>query len=128
MEKEIRLQAGSDERSKVELIAWLTCNGIVVLLQGGEEPHVGAVVLTVPRPSLTGEEKTSCNSWVAPVSGHKDDEIAKPAAEMIASATGKVTVVVAGIHIHAAKTEEIARFLTNCNRLVQKFIKTITMS
>ena len=98
------------------------------MLQGGEEPHVGAVVLTVPRPSLTGEEKTSCNSWVAPVSGHKDDEIAKPAAEMIASATGKVTVVAAGIHIHAAKTEEISQIITNCKQLVQKFIETIMIS
>ena len=128
MKDEIRLSAGSDERSRIELLAWLTGDGIVVFLRGGERPHVGAVVMAVPRPSLSDEGQESCNSWVLPVLGHKDDEVAKPAAETIAIATGKVTVVVAGIHIHAAKTEEISQIITNCKQLVQKFIETIMIS
>ena len=128
MDDEIRLCIDSHKKSKVELVAHLTGNGIVVLLLGGEKPHVGAAVITAPRPSLSGESKTSCNSWIVPILGHKDDEVAKPAAEAIATATGQVTVVVAGLHVRDAEIQDISQIIVNCDQLVQEFIKRINRS
>lgn len=120
--KEIRLFAGTSERNKVELFARLSPEAIIVLLQGGEKPHIGAVVLTIPHSCSADGKMFSCNSWTVPVLTHKDDEIAKPCAEKIAGITGKATVVIAGIHVQDARPEEISLFINNCNLLVQKLL------
>lgn len=121
---EIRLHAGAD-RTRVELFARLVNDSIVVILQGGEVPHVGAVVLTIPRPSLEDENQISHNSWIMPVLGHKDDEIARVCAEKITRSTGKTTVVIAGIHIHDARSEEIYHVIELCDQLVQQLLDKI---
>lgn len=90
---------------------------------GGEQPHVGAVVLSVPRPSLAEPLKTSCNSIVVPVLGHKDDEIAKPIAEEIAKKYSKTVALVAGVHIDKACPADIRKLVGNCRKAVQIFLK-----
>ena len=91
----------------VSLTATLTGDGIIIQLFGGEKPHVGAVVIGLPRPSLADPAQISCNSVVVPLLGHKDDEVAKPVAERIARLTGEPTVVIAGLHIEHAMASEI---------------------
>lgn len=50
---------------------------------GGDTPHVGSVVMSVARPSLTGEG-TGVTSSVLTGVGHKDDVVAKIFAETVA--------------------------------------------
>jgi hypothetical protein len=48
---------------------------VVVVLGGGERPHIGALAVAIPRPSLADPEQTSSTSSVITLLGHKDDEL-----------------------------------------------------
>jgi hypothetical protein len=110
-------------RYNVTLTFTITGNGFIGHLLGGEQPHIGAVVLSVPRPSLTEPAKTSCNSIVIPVLGHKDDEIAKPVAEEIAKKYNTTVALVAGIHVDKACPADIKELVGNCREAVQIFLE-----
>lgn len=107
----------------MELELTITGDGIMGHLIGGEKPHLGAVVLCVPRPSLSNEEKRGSNSWVIPLLGHKDDEVTKPVAELIAISTGQPVSLAAGIHIDQATGDDIKHLIENCNLAAQKFLE-----
>jgi len=93
--------------------AWDTSNGVVGCITGGESPHVGGVVLAVPRASLTGEG-VSCDCWLSPVPGHKDLDIAVPIAKLICISMGVPVTITAGIHIDGATGDDIAEISINC--------------
>ncbi len=109
-------------RCRVELSATVTGQGISALLTGGELPHVGGVVMCVPRPSLTGEG-TGCDTYILPAPGHKDTVAAQPVAEMICRRIGQVTVVVSGIHIEAALPHELACLMQNCEEVGRQLVE-----
>lgn len=111
MPEEIRITFG-DERYKITISAVLTSDGISATITGGEKPHVGGAAVSTPRKSLAGD-RISCDTWVCPVPGHKDTEVAVPIAEMICRETGQPVVVVAGIHIDRAEEREIAILVDN---------------
>jgi len=106
-------------RYRVALSASLTGRGLNILLTGGESPHIGAVVMCIPRQSGTGNGLTA-DTWVVPVPGHKDFHLAKSIGEMISRVTGEVTVVAAGIHIDDAKAWEIDLITQNCTTAGQR--------
>ena len=112
-----------DNPCQVVLTVSLTEDGIVAQLYGGHRPHVGAVALSLPRPSLAQKETLSCNTSVLPLLGHKDDEIAKPIAEQIAKAFNQPTVVVAGLHVDNATTAIIETLLANSHAAAGLLIK-----
>ncbi len=91
----------------VTITATLTGEGIICQLLGGEKPHVGAVAVGLPRPSLKDPAQMSCNCIVIPLLGHKDDELAKPVAERVARLCGQPAVVVAGVHVDHATVSDI---------------------
>lgn len=101
-------------RYRIDLLVSVTGDGLVVQLFGGEKTHVGAVAISLPRPSLYDPAKISCNTTVIPLLGHKDDEVAKPVAEEIAVVCGRPVVVAAGIHVDHAGPEEIEILVENC--------------
>lgn len=98
--------------------------GMTAILTGGEKTHVGAVVLAIPRGSLTGEGG-SCDCYVLPVPGHKDDIVARKAAEALCVALGAPICVSAGIHIDHAETEEIKVLSKNCEAVTAKAVRMI---
>lgn len=71
----------------------------VLLLSGGDKPHIGCTVLAIPRPSLTGSGRGSSTASVLNVTGHKDDEICRWLAETMASAKGVTVVCSGGFHV-----------------------------
>lgn len=95
-----------------------------VILTGGEQPHIGAVVLAVPRPSLRGGER-SCDCWVTPVSAHKDHLVAQSAAEKLCPALNGVVSVSAGIHSDRASEEELQTICRNCASTVEMALSAI---
>jgi len=118
---EQRFFTAGEGRYRVELLVTVTKDGLVAQLFGGERPHVGAVAISLPRPGLSDNTRISCNTTVVPLLGHKDDEVARPAAEEIAVAFGKPVVVVAGIHVDNAGPEDIKRLVKNCFSAVRIF-------
>ncbi|MHB1043049.1 MAG: prenylated flavin chaperone LpdD [Eubacteriales bacterium] len=122
MLKQMSFEAG-EGKFKINLIATVTDDGFVVQLLGGDRPHVGAVALSVPRPSLSDPARTSCNTSVLPLTGHKDDEVAKPVAEEITKACGRPVVVIAGIHIDRAGAADIKQLVDNCFDMARQLIR-----
>lgn len=84
-------------------------NDLMVAIYGGTTPHIGAVAIAIPRPSLRDPNSTSATSSVFTLTGHKDDVIARREAEELASCLNCVVVVVAGFHIDQATDRDIQR-------------------
>lgn len=111
--KHYQIESGAGKH-KVWLFATVTSDGILSSLVGGEKPHLGGVVMSVPRPSLANPEVVSCTSSIIPLVGHKDDEAARPLAEMLARETGRPVSVAAGLHIDHATASDLDQLMKNC--------------
>ncbi len=109
--KEVKVTYG-DGRYRIEISSVITADGISITVTGGEKPHIGGVALSVPRRSL-GSDKVSSDTWVMPVPGHKDTEVAVPVAEMVSRKVGRTVAVAAGIHIDRAEEREIRTLVEN---------------
>ncbi len=112
-------------RHRVWGAAFLSHGGLVVTLVGGEVPHVGAVAVSIPRPSLSNARMRSATTSVLAIPGHKEDELARPLAAELACALGRTTVVVAGIHIRRARQEDIERVVGNAGRALEAIIAKV---
>lgn len=108
----VTAEAGAG-RHRVEGCAVATGAGVVLTLTGGDRPHVGAVALGIPRPSQRDPARTSASSSVLTITGHRDDELAKPLADLAASRLGQVAVVVVGVHVEGAGAGDIALLAEN---------------
>jgi len=108
MEKPATYSAGFGEgRYRVEAVVIPCGRDLAITVVGGTEPHIGAAVLAVPRPSLADAARSSASASVLCVTGHKDDELARKAAVSLASALGCIVTVSAGIHVDNASPEDI---------------------
>jgi hypothetical protein len=96
---------------------------VLVAIWGGEKPHIGAVAVAQPRPSLKDPELTSSSASVICLVGHKEDELAKAAAEILAAALKTQVVVTAGIHWDNLASKAIQRIVRNCEILVDKILQ-----
>lgn len=98
--------------------------GAVVAIFGGEKPHIGSVVLALPRPSLQkGKREWSTTSSVLNLVGHQDEVIARDAAEVIARQLNCTVTVTAGVHIQAAREEELEILIDNARSLVDLLLE-----
>lgn len=88
------------ERGSYNLEAFVKSIGqdFLIAVWGGERPHIGAVAVSQPRPSLRDERVTSATASVFCFLGHKEDVIAKDTAEKIASSLNVNVTVTVGIH------------------------------
>ena len=112
-------------RHRVWGAAFVSQEGLVVTLVGGDVPHVGAVAVSIPRPSLRNARRRSATTSVLAIPGHKEDELARPIAAELARALGRTTVVVAGIHIKRARQEDIERVVGNAGRALEAIIARV---
>ena len=96
---------------------------LLVAVWGGTHPHIGAVALALPRPSLRDKKKTSATSSVLTLLGHKEDVTAKTVSEALAAALKKNVVVTVGIHWDNLKPEEIELIIRLTDRLTKKIIE-----
>ena len=96
---------------------------LLVAIWGGDKPHIGAVAVAQPRPSLKDPAVTSSSSSVICLVGHKEDELAKAAAEILAAALKTQVVVTAGIHWDNLSPEAIQRVVRNSEFLVDMILE-----
>jgi hypothetical protein len=112
--------SAGEGRHRVCLALWNTGNGWIGSVTGGDAPHVGGVVLAVPRPSLTGGGQ-SCDLWAIPVPGHLDHEVASSMARELCVRLGAAVSLTAGIHIEQASPEDIRQIRENCATALDQF-------
>lgn len=112
-------------KHKITLRMCNTKDGWVGYLSGGQLPHVGGVVLAVPKLSETARSNR-CNAWVVPVPDHKDVEVALPLAIRICETLNEVVSLTAGIHIDNATNDDIRVLVSNCHLAGDKFLEIVT--
>ncbi len=110
-------------RCFVELLIVLTHDGLVGFASDKERSHVGAMSMSVPRPSLEEDNRQSCDSYVIPRSAHKDHIVAQEMSETLTRDLGIPAVIVAGIHIEDAKADEIQEIQAHCRQLVDAVLQ-----
>lgn len=110
---------------RIVCTAMLAGEDVTVLIQGGERPHVGAVAMAVPRPSLNDPARTSATASVLAVTGHKDDELARAVSLHLAAELSCVVVVVAGVHIDGADEGDIEEIVTNTRQAAHLLVGAI---
>jgi len=80
---------------------------LLVSIWGGTRPHIGAVGVAIPRPSLRDPKKWSATSSNFTFIGHKEDALVKGISEKLATELKRNVVVVAGIHWDDLTSQEI---------------------
>ncbi|MBW2311008.1 MAG: hypothetical protein JRF35_08035 [Deltaproteobacteria bacterium] len=100
---------------------------LLVAIWGGDRPHIGAVAIAQPRPSLKDRTEISATASVFCYVGHKDDVVAKEAAERISSALNTNVVVAAGIHWDDIDEAGINAIIENSRHLVEMIIERVPM-
>jgi hypothetical protein len=122
--KQIEVSSG---KHRFHIVAKLLFVGedLVVSIWGGNKPHVGAVAMAVPRPSLRNPDITSSTSSVLTRVGHKEDDIVKRVSERLSAELGRHVVVTAGIHWDAILDDEIDIIRSACDELTDKLIDKV---
>jgi hypothetical protein len=99
---------------------------LLIAIWGGDRPHIGAVAVAQPRPSLKDERIVSATASVFCYPGHKDDIVAKEAAERISSALNTNVTVAAGIHWDNIDEAGITCVMENSRELVEMIIERMS--
>jgi hypothetical protein len=84
-------------------------NDILFILGGGEQPHIGSVVICEPDK----------NPQVIQLEGHYDDVVLKPIAEAACKKYKTKVVAVGGVHVDNATKQEIGKLVENCKELIK---------
>ncbi len=109
----------------LEAYARFIGNSLLVAVWGGERPHIGAVSVAQPRPSLKDPTLTSATSSVICLLGHKEDDLAKTVSDILASVLNTDVVVTAGIHWDNLDEKGIAQVTQNAEILVDLILGRI---
>ena len=98
-----------EERYKVSLEKKELDGDIVLILGGGDQSHIGGVVICEP-----GKEPN-----VIRLENHYDYQVLTPIAEETCKKYNKTVVAIGGIHIDNATKEEIQIIVNNCKELIK---------
>jgi IMP cyclohydrolase len=114
------------DKIKVNLKALKVGNDLCVIIAGGDSPHIGAVTLSCPRPSLADHNKISATTSSLAILGHKDDEAARYVSQTLASSLNKNVVVSCGIHVDNITDAGIQTVMRILKELVETLVAKIS--
>lgn len=97
----------SKGRFKIHTLVQEIGQDFLVSIWGGTRPHIGAIGMAIPRPSLKDPKKWSATSSNFTFVGHKEDALVKTISEKLASRLRKNVVVTAGVHWEDMTSGEI---------------------
>lgn len=83
-------------------------------------PHLGAVSMGVPRPSLTGDGSVSATVSTWSREGHKDAAISALFAERLAVEMECCVSASAGVHVENASKKDISEIMRTAKKLCQQ--------
>jgi hypothetical protein len=118
----------SKGRFKIQGVVQEVGQDILVSIWGGTRPHIGAVGIAIPRPSLKNTKKWSATSSNFTFIGHKEDTLVKNISEKLAAQLRRNVVVTAGVHWDRITPEGIKtiQHLTQklSDQILKKFVPT----
>lgn len=92
-----------------------------ICVWGGDTPHVGSVVMSTARPSLTGNGVGVTSSVLNGI-GHKDEYVARKFAEAAAEKFVCTAVCSCGIHIDGITQAQLQEVSVVCDKLLKQVI------
>lgn len=92
-----------------------------ICIWGGDTPHVGSVVMSTARPSLTGSGVGVTSSVLNGI-GHKDEYVARKFAEATAEKFVCTAVCSCGIHIDGITQAQLQEVSVVCDKLLKQVI------
>ena len=98
---------------------------ILVSIWGGTRPHIGAVGIAIPRPSLKNQKKWSATSSTFTFVGHKEDTLVKVISEKLAARLRRNVVVTAGLHWDGVTSNEIKTIQNLTKKLSDRIVKRL---
>ena len=98
---------------------------ILVSIWGGTRPHIGAVGIAVPRPSLRDPKKWSATSSNFTFVGHKEDAPVKKMSEELSARLERNVVVTAGVHWEDITPREIRSVEILLRKLSAQILKRL---
>jgi gallate decarboxylase subunit D len=98
---------------------------ILVSIWGGTQPHIGAVGMAIPRPSLKNPKKWSATSSNFTFVGHKEDTLVKNISEKLAAQLKRNVVVTAGVHWDGMTSKEIKTIRNLAQKISDRILKKI---
>ena len=118
----------SKGRFKIQALVQKVGQDILVSMWGGTLPHIGAVGMATPRPSLRDPKKMSATSSTFTYVGHKEDAVVKRISELLASRLKTKVVVSAGIHWDDLTSGEIRTIARLTQKLSVQILETLETS
>ncbi len=97
-----------------------------ISIYGGDIPHIGAIALGIPRPSLENNNKISSSVSVLTITGHKEDIIVQKVAKVLSSTLNSTVVISCGIHIDNITFNDIGNLNSLIDNLVDELISKIS--
>lgn len=92
-----------------------------ICVWGGDTPHVGSVVMSTARPSLTGSGVGVTSSVLNGI-GHKDEYVARKFAEAAAEKFVCTAVCSCGFHIDGITPAQLQEVSAVCDKLLKQVI------
>ena len=108
---------------KIEALAQEIGGDLLVAIWGGTRPHIGAVGIATPRPSLKDPKQWSATSSNFTFIGHKEDRLVKKMSEKLAGRLGRNVVVAAGIHWDGLTLKEIKGIESLTDEITVKILR-----
>jgi hypothetical protein len=96
---------------------------LLVSIWGGTRPHIGAIGIAIPRPSLKNPKRWSATSSNFTFLGHKEDVMVKKISEKLASRLRRNIVVTAGVHWDRITSNEIKILQNLILRLSEQILR-----
>jgi hypothetical protein len=100
-------------------------NDLLLSIWGGTRPHIGAVGIAAPRPSLKDSGKESATSSNFTFPGHREDLLVKKISEKLASRCQAHAVVTAGLHWDNLTSREIRLVENLALKLADRILKKL---
>lgn len=98
-------------KHKVWLISFNLGDELLIIIGGGEKPHMGGISICTGTPPIS-----------ISLPNHKDYLISHNAAWKIHRKYNRNVIVICGIHIDNATKEDIEILLRNSEKCIEKFI------
>lgn len=120
--------AFGEGNKQIEAVLVWAGNDLVVTIGGGTHHHTGAVAIACWHPKIRKPEVMESTVSVLTVQGHKEGELARELAFMLAEGLQTTVTVNIGIHIDHANAEDILTLSHNTHQLVHSIIHDITIN
>ena len=98
---------------------------LLVSIWGGTRPHIGAIGIGIPRPSLKNPKKWSATYSNFTFLGNKEDIMVKKFSEKLASGLRRNVVVTMGFHWDGITSQEIKTIQNLAQKLSDQILKRL---